>query len=301
MKWRRLTLRVGASGLEQANALLAAATGAQTSIEEIAPRGGFGSDAARRPSHFRVAAFVSAARAPRAEKALRSALARARRLGLLKGVRASAASVKDEDWATGWKRYYKPQRVARDTFVVPSWRSDFKTPRGACAIVLDPGMAFGTGQHATTKMAMDLLLERVRPGAIVIDLGCGSGILGIAAAQRGARVYACDADPIAVAATRENFRTNGVRAAAVKRASGIPKAFPRASVVVANITADVLEPLAPAFVAALRAGGSLVTSGVTRRGRRALLDAFARRGLRLEAERRSGEWFAFAHVKGRKR
>ncbi|HEY7995176.1 MAG TPA: 50S ribosomal protein L11 methyltransferase [Candidatus Eremiobacteraceae bacterium] len=294
-----MTLRVGAADVEQANALLAAATGAQTSVEEIAPRGGSGSDAERRPSHFRVAAYVSAARAGRAERALRTALTRARRLRLLKSVRRSTATVRDEDWATGWKRYYKPLRVARDAFVVPSWRRDFQPPRGARAIVLDPGMAFGTGQHATTKMALDLLLERVRPGKIVLDLGCGSGILGIAAAQRGARVYACDVDPIAVAATRENFRANDIRAAAVKRASGIPKTFPRAAVVVANITADVLELLAPALVAAVRKGGSLVTSGVTRRGRRALLDGFARRGLRLEVERKSGEWFAFAHVKER--
>ena len=299
MKWRRLTLRVGAADVEQASALLTAATGAQTSVEEIAPRGGFGSDAERRPSHFRVAAYVSGTRAGRAESALRTALARARRLRLLKAARTSMATVRDEDWATGWKRYYKPLRVAHDAFVVPSWRRDFKPPRGARAIVLDPGMAFGTGQHATTKMALDLLLERDRPGAIVIDLGCGSGILGIAAAQRGARVYACDVDPIAVAATRENFRANEVRAAAIRRASGMPKTFPRAAVVVANITADVLEPLAPALVAALRKGGSLVTSGVTRRGRRAVLDAFARRGLRLDVERKSGEWFAFAHVKER--
>lgn len=299
MKWRRFSLRVGASDLEQANALLAAATGAQTSVEEIAPRGGFGSDAGRRPSHFRVAAYVGGARAARAERALRSALARARRLRLVKDARASAATVRDDDWASGWKRYYEPLRVARDAYVVPSWRRDFKPPRGARAIVLDPGMAFGTGQHATTKMALELLLEHVRPDDVVIDLGCGSGILGIAAAQRGARVYACDVDPIAVAATRANFGANGVRAAAVKLAAGIPPGFPRASIVVANITTDVLEPLGPRLAAALRMGGRLVTSGVTRRGRRALLDAFARHGLRLDDERKSGEWFAFAHVRER--
>src|SRR5690242_17522984 len=112
MRWRRLTLRVRAAEVEQANALLAEATGAQTSVEEVAPRGGLGSDAERRPSHFRVAAYVSAARAGPAEKALRAALARARRLRLLTGVRASAATVRDEDWATGWKRHYKPLRVA---------------------------------------------------------------------------------------------------------------------------------------------------------------------------------------------
>ena len=301
MKWRRLSLRVGASDLEQANALLAAATGAQTSVEEIAPRGGFGSDADGRPSHFRVSAYVSGADGRLAERMLRSALARARRKLIVKGVRASSATVRDEDWATAWKRYYRPQRVAADTYVVPSWRRNFKPPRGARSIVLDPGMAFGTGQHPTTKLALAMMLERLTPHSLVIDVGCGSGILAIAAAQRGAQVYACDADPIAVKATRENFRSNKVRAAAVKRASDIPKAFPPASVVVANITADVLTALAPTLAAKLKLGGALVTSGVTMRGRRALLDSLARNGLRLDDERRRGEWFAFAHVKGRMR
>jgi ribosomal protein L11 methyltransferase len=300
MRWRRLSLRVGASDLEQANTLLAVATGAQTSVEEIAPRGGFGSDAEGRPSHFRISAYVSGDRARDAERSFRSALARARRLRLVQNARSSTAIVRDEDWASGWKRYYKPMRVARATYVVPSWRRDFKVPRGARTIMLDPGMAFGTGQHATTKMALDLLLARVRRGAVVIDVGCGSGILGIAASQRGALVFACDIDPLAVNATRDNFRANALRASAVKRATGVPKRFPRASIVVANITADVLAPLGPAFARSLVSGGALVTSGVTRRGRRALLDAFARQGLRLEEERKSGEWLAFAHVKDRR-
>jgi len=299
MRWRRLSLRVGARDLEQANALLAAATGARTAVEEIAPRGTFGSDAAGRPSHFQVSAYVSGESARNAERTFRSALARARRLRLIDGVRASTATVRDDDWASGWKRYFKPLRVARATYVVPSWRLDFKPPRGAQTIVLDPGMAFGTGQHATTKMALELLLARVRPGDVVLDVGCGSGILGIAAAQRGARVYACDVDQIAVKATRENFRANEVRAGAVKRAAGIPKTFPSASIVAANITADVLQTLAPGFARALVKGGGVVTSGVTQRGRQTVLDAFARHRLRLVDERKSGEWLAFAHVKDR--
>ncbi|HYK54367.1 MAG TPA: 50S ribosomal protein L11 methyltransferase [Candidatus Eremiobacteraceae bacterium] len=300
MRWRRLSLRVGASDLEQANALLAAATGVQTSVEELAPRGGFGSDAGGRPSHFRISAYVSGDRALRAERSFRSAIARARRQRLIKSARMSTASVRDDDWASGWKRYYKPMRVAAATYVVPSWRRDFKAPKDARTIMLDPGMAFGTGQHATTKMALDLLLARVRRGANVIDVGCGSGILSIAAAQRGARVYACDVDPIAVRATRDNFRANSVRAAAVKRASGVSPTFPRASIIVANITADALEPLAPAFAQALVRGGVLVTSGITRRGRRSLLDVLSSHGFRLDEERKSGEWFAFAHVKDRR-
>ena len=299
MKWRRLSLRVGASDVEPASALLGGATGAQTSVEELASRGGFESDAGLRPSHFRIDAYVTGARARRAETTLRSALSRARRMRLIKGAQFSAATVRDEDWATAWKRYYRPQRIAAGVYVVPSWRRDFKPPRGARSITLDPGMAFGTGQHATTKLALELLLARVAPGESVIDVGCGSGILGIAAAQRGARIYACDVDPIAVKATRENFRANRLGVAAVRRAPGIPKTFPPAAIIVANITADVLTALAPTLASKLKLGGTLVTSGVTRRGRRALLAALDRNGLQLVDVRRRGEWFAFAHMKGR--
>ena len=301
MKWRRLSLRVGASDVEPASALLGGATGAQTSVEELATRGGFESDARLRPLHFRIDAYVTGARARRAETTLRSALSRARRMRLIKAARFSAATVRDEDWATAWRRFYRPQRVAAGTYVVPSWRRDFKPPRGARSITLDPGMAFGTGQHATTKLALELLLARVSPGESVIDVGCGSGILGIAAAQRGARVYACDIDPIAVKATRGNFRANGVRAGAIVRAQGVPRTFPRASLLVANITADVLTGLAPTLASRLKLGGTLVTSGVTRGGRRALLAALDRNGLQLVDVRRRGKWFAFAHVKGRTR
>ena len=131
----------------------------------------------------------------------------------------------------------------------------------------------------------------------MLDIGCGSGILGIAAAQRGAKVYACDVDPIAVAATRENFHANGLRASAVTRAAGVPRGFPRAPLIAANITADVLAPLGRAFASRLTPGGALVTSGVTRRGRALVLNAFADAGLRLVEERRSGEWLSHVHVK----
>jgi ribosomal protein L11 methyltransferase len=215
----------------------------------------------------------------------------------LRSARRSSAKVCDEDWATGWKRYYKPSKLADGLYVVPSWRKDFLAPRGARTIQLDPGMAFGTGQHATTRTALRLLLSHVRTGKPMLDIGCGSGLLGLAAAQLGAKVYASDIDPIATAATRENFRANGLRSAAVKRASGVPPEFPRAPLIVANITAEALAPLARAFASKLTQDGVLVTSGVTDRGRTAVLKAFSAAGLRMTEERKTGEWLTHAHVR----
>lgn len=300
MRWRRLALTVGARDVEAAGALLAAATGARTSVEQAFRRDETEeTDAAGRPDSHHITAYVPVRSARAAERSLKASLARARRLRLVSRVLRSSATVDDADWATGWKRHFRPHKVAPRTYVVPSWERRFSPPRGSRAIVLDPGMAFGTGLHPTTKLALALALPRIGAGAVVFDVGCGSGILAIAAAQRGARVYACDVDPIAVAATRKNFKANGLRAARVARASGIPPSFGRASLVIANITADVLAPLAPRFRAALEPGGSLVTSGVTRRGKRTLLKAFERAGLRRREERTRGEWFAFVHERTR--
>ena len=299
MKWRRFALTVGARDVEAAGALLTAATGAQISVEQAIAGGDGGTDAARRPHRVRISAYVAGSRAGTAHRSLRASLARARKARIIGDVRSSSSTVSDEDWASGWKRHFRPHKLAPGLYVVPSWERTFSPPRGSRSIVLDPGMAFGTGLHPTTKLALSLALPHVEAGRIVFDVGCGSGILGIAAAQRGAMVYACDVDPIAVRAAKENFTSNGLRPRAVMRASGVPKKFGRASLITANITADVLEQLATALYASLERGGTLVTSGVTRRGRRRLLDALERAGLKRVDERTSGEWFAFAHERGR--
>ena len=299
MKWRRFALTVGARDVEAAGALLAAATGAQISVEQTFAGGDGETGAARRPKHFLITAYVRASRARVAARSLGAALARARASRLIGSARRSASTVSDEDWAHGWKRYFRPHKAAPGVYVVPSWERGFSPPRGSRAIVLDPGMAFGTGLHPTTKMALALALPRIEAGCVAFDIGCGSGILGIAAAQRGAKLFACDVDPIAVRATKDNFRANGLRPSAVTRAAGVPKSFGRASLITANITADVLEPLARPLSAALERGGTLVTSGVTRRGRRRLLDALKRAGLKRVDERANGDWFAFVHERAR--
>lgn len=290
--WRRYSLLVRPSDVEPASALLAAATGSFAVVEEP------GEDGSRAVASVRVSAYVHSPLAAAAAVAVRERFARSQRDGLLSGARLCATvTVRDEDWAESWKRFYRPFAIVPGLWVAPSWEPAFRAPRGGRTMWMDPGMAFGTGLHPTTVLALRFLLPLAAPRRPVIDVGCGSGILGIAAALAGARVFACDVDPIAVEAARENFRANGLKPASVRRSRGVPASFGRAPLVVANITADVLVDLVPSLAAHLTKTGTLVTSGVTKRGRRSVLDAFAAEGLSLSAERRSGEWFAFAHRK----
>jgi len=290
--WRRFTLLVRPTDVELASALLTTATGASVVVEEP------GEDDERDASHVRVSAFVHSSKSRSAGRTVSAQFARARRDGFLRDARPQhTVTVRDEDWAESWKRFYTPFSIAPRLWIAPSWEPAFRAPRGATTLWLDPGMAFGTGQHPTTVLALRLLLPLVVPGRTVIDVGCGSGILGIAAGLAGARVCACDDDPVAIAAARANFRANAVKPVSIRAAGAVPAAFGRASLVVANITADVLVRIARRLRRCLANNGTLITSGVTRRGRTAVLAAFEAEGMRLHAQRRAGEWFAFAHRK----
>ncbi|MDQ2818609.1 MAG: 50S ribosomal protein L11 methyltransferase [Candidatus Eremiobacteraeota bacterium] len=292
--WRRYALVVDKADAETAAALLGTTCGVATSAAERACEDG-------NATAVRVCAYVPLARADRCARELRERLRALRQSGMFCNARLRRTTVVDRDWATSWKRFFRPFEVAAGLYVVPSWETEFSLPAGARRLLLDPGMAFGTGQHATTKMALALSLPHVS-GKVVLDIGCGSGILGIGAALRGARVYASDNDPIAVAATRFNYDRNGLEPKAVRRAAGVPCAFPHADVIMANITGEVLAGLAQSFAQRLRAGGIIVTSGLTRRTSRMLLAAFAAAGLRPLSRRAAGEWLAYVHRKpGRQR
>jgi ribosomal protein L11 methyltransferase len=159
-------------------------------------------------------------------------------------------------WLDAWKRFHHPVRVG-PLWLGPPWHLP---PADAIAVVIDPGRAFGTGAHATTRLCLELLLACER--ASLVDLGCGSGVLAIAAAKLGfAPVTALDADPAAVDAAARNVARNGV-AVAVERADVLADALPDALVAVANIARDAVERIGP------RLGSkTLVTSGYTRAGR----------------------------------
>jgi ribosomal protein L11 methyltransferase len=205
------------------------------------------------------------------------------------------SEVPDEDWSEGWKRDLRPLDVGR-VRVRPSW-IDEPPPPGAVEVVLDPGMAFGTGTHPTTSLCLAALSDVLaqRPGAAVLDVGTGSGLLAIAARKLGAgRVAGNDNDPVAVDVARENAERNGVALELTgDPVEAIPGTF---GVVVANILANVLADLAPALAAKVAAGGVILLSGILIPQEDEVRAAYVAAGLAPlpGGDRRQGEWSLLA-------
>jgi ribosomal protein L11 methyltransferase len=184
----------------------------------------------------------------------------ASRLGPHITATARVRAVKDQEWERVWLKDWKSMRFGKRLWVCPHAAAP---PRDADAIIvrLDPGLAFGTGTHPTTALCLQMLDSLPLSGRSVIDYGCGSGILGIAALKLGAdRVIAVDIDPQALLATRDNALRNGVSSKLEIRAA--PAAVPVADCVVANILADPLIELAPVLTAACFPHGDLLLSGL---------------------------------------
>jgi ribosomal protein L11 methyltransferase len=193
--------------------------------------------------------------------------------------------VPDADWVRLTQSQFGPIHIGERIWIVPSWHRDdpalpdFGThgqenQDGGVRIELDPGLAFGTGSHPTTHLCLSWLEASLPAGASVLDYGCGSGILAIAARKLGAgRTWAIDIDEQAVAATRDNARVNGVELQAM-----LPDALPEGTsdVVVANILSNPLKVLAPMLCARVAPGGSLVLSGVLARQAQEVCDVYSR-------------------------
>ena len=167
----------------------------------------------------------------------------------------------DEDWAHSWMAHYKPLQVGKDLWVVPSWCTPPEPD--AVNIILDPGLAFGTGDHPTTSLCLEWLAEQALANKTILDYGCGSGILSIAALKLGAnQAYAVDIDPQALEVTRRNALHNGIHAGLnVMLPSELPADL-QADIVIANILFGTLIELAPEIMSRVRPGGWLVLSGL---------------------------------------
>jgi ribosomal protein L11 methyltransferase len=204
--------------------------------------------------------------------------------------------IAEEDWASSWKRFFFPHRVGKRLVVVPSWRRRARQPDDL-VIRLDPGMAFGTGLHPTTRMCLAWLEDLVKPGDRVFDFGCGSAILSIAAARLGAeRIEAVDVDAIAVEVAQENARRNKVarkihvRKATVEPGQPVPGA--PFDVVAANISAFVLKNAAEGLAANVKPGAPAILSGILEMGAPGVREAYEAAGWEHVETRSEGDWVA---------
>lgn len=242
--------------------------------------------------------WAPAAEAEAALAALRAAAVRLCEAGF--AVDATAAhtrpAVPEDEWRDAWKKYFRVDHVTARLVIVPSWESH-QPAEGHIVLDLDPGRAFGTGAHASTRLCLRELDAIERPVRRFLDVGTGSGILSIAAARLHpeATGVAVDVDPIAVDAARENLERNGVAARVSvddRPLAAIDGVF---DLVLANIQADVLEPLAADLAARVAAGGLLVLSGLLAPQTAGIAAIYAREGLELMATRASvedAEWAA---------
>jgi len=206
----------------------------------------------------------------------------------------SVRTVDDAAWTDAWKEHYVAQRIGR-VVIVPSWAEEPLT-EGEVAITLDPGMAFGTGLHPTTRGCLKLLQEQGAMPVTVLDVGCGSGVLALAALRLGAqRAIALDTDPLAVEATRANAARNGLGSRVEAAEGSLPLvAAARHGLVLANLVAAVLVELASRLAGHLADGGTLLASGIIEPRASEVIDALAREGLAVARRRDDGEWVSLA-------
>jgi ribosomal protein L11 methyltransferase len=202
-------------------------------------------------------------------------------------------SVDDADWTDAWKANYVPQRIGR-VVIVPSW-IDEPYGRDEVALHLDPGMAFGTGLHPTTRGCLTLLQEISPMPPVVLDVGSGSGILALAALRLGAEHAVCyDTDPLAVEATLANAAANGLAGRVTAQLGSLPPKPPAEPypLVLANLVAAVLIDLAAALVAHTAPGGTLLASGIIDRRAGEVLAALTAAGFVVDRRLDDGEWLS---------
>lgn len=203
--------------------------------------------------------------------------------------------VEGDDWLEIWRKHFRPIHIGESVVIVPEW-IDYEQKAGEVTVKLDSNMAFGTGEHETTSMCIELLQKYITPDSVCIDVGCGSGILGISAVKLGAKfAYLTDIDAVAVESANHNCKLNGVSGqVTVSRANLLDDSNLKGDIMLANITADILENLAPSIPKNLKAGGKLILSGIIDCKLNRVIEVYSTEGLTLLEKVKKGEWNALA-------
>ncbi|MHB0884960.1 MAG: 50S ribosomal protein L11 methyltransferase [Bacillota bacterium] len=321
MKWAEVRVRVAAEAVEAvSNELIEEGAGGvaiqDPSLVERIKKGlivdevvaglapGLSSDQGPAAVLTVVAYFPATERlAPRLER-LRRRLRELPAAGLDPGpAEVSTTEVDDRDWADAWKAYFKPRRLGRRMVIRPTWE-EYESGPDDLVIVLDPGMAFGTGTHATTAGCLLFLEEVMAGGERVIDVGTGSGVLAVAAAKLGAAsVASVDLDEASIIAAEANVLENGV-ADRVSVAMGDAGAFldgfapGAADLVAANLVAGLLVRFAGGIARVLRPGGLVIGSGIVDTRLDEVVKAFAEAGLTVVDRKDEGDWVTILATRG---
>ena len=207
-------------------------------------------------------------------------------------------TIQDSDWENSWKDYFDILNIGGKFVIVPTWR-EYENEEDKYVINIDPGMAFGTGGHETTSLCIKNLEKYVKPHDNVIDVGCGSGILSIAASYlTDGSLKAVDLDKLAVDVSRENFALNNLEnRIEVEEASLLTKETKKYDVIVANILAHIIELMLEDAYKLLEDGGYYITSGIIKDKKDELLEKMLERGFKLVEETSDNEWYSFVVTK----
>lgn len=198
--------------------------------------------------------------------------------------------VNEEDWENNWKKYYKPTKVSDKIVIKPIWESYDKS-QDEIVVELDPGMAFGTGTHETTRMCMQSLEEYVKENSTVFDIGCGSGILSIVASKLGAnKVIGVDLDPVAVKSSKENISYNELNNIEILEGNLMEVVNGKADIVVANIIADIIIFLTDGVKDFIKNKGYFISSGILNSRKQDVIDKLENSGFEIVEVKEQGEW-----------
>ncbi|MBL1223974.1 50S ribosomal protein L11 methyltransferase [Enterococcus sp. BWR-S5] len=306
MKWTEVKVETASEAVEAISNIMMEAGASGVAIEDALDVENFESDLygeildREQFTHIKEGALVMAyfpetTFLPEILPFIKENIARLPEFGLMIGKNELTVSeVAESDWATAWKKYYHPVRVTRYLTIVPSWEKYETADDKESIITLDPGMAFGTGTHPTTRLTLQAMETVLRGGETLLDVGTGSGVLSIAGKYLGAKsVHAFDLDEVAVTAAKENMAMNPVAADVKVAANNLLTGIDiEADVIVANILADIILLMIEDAYRLLKENGTLIVSGIIHEKKEMVLAKMTEAGFLIDQVFQQGDWYA---------